>query len=121
MSSSAPPTKSSDREANTWAMMLHLSLLAGLAVPLLGFIAPVLIWQLKKDQFPILEEHGRNVVNWILSSIIYSVVGAILTFILIGFLILGAVFVCSIAFPIIGGIKAYDGVVWKYPLTINFL
>ncbi len=117
----ARPIKSTDREANTWAMILHLSLLAGLAVPMLGYIAPVLIWQLKKDQFPILDEHGRVVVNWILSSIIYTVVGFILTLAFIGFLVLAAVAVCSIAFPIIGGIKANDGIIWKYPLTINFL
>jgi uncharacterized Tic20 family protein len=103
------------------AMFLHLSLLAGMLVPLAGFILPILIWQLKKEEMPALDPHGKVVVNWIISSLIYAAVCGILVFVLIGIPMLLALFVLGTIFPIIGGIKANDGVVWKYPLSIAFL
>ena len=106
---------------NQWAMFLHLSLLAGFVVPLAGFVAPILIWQLKKEELPDLDDHGRVVVNWMLSQFIYMTVSAILILILIGVPLFIAVVVTGIVFPIVGGIKANDGEVWPYPLSITFL
>jgi uncharacterized Tic20 family protein len=103
-------------------MVLHLSLLAGYTVvPIVGLVAPILIWQIKKAEIPELDAHGRNVVNWIISSFIYWLVCAALTFIFIGVPLAIALYVAGIVFPIIGGIKANSGVVWKYPLTISII
>ena len=110
-----------DPQANQWAMILHLSLLGGYVVPLLGLIAPILIWQLKKDQFPILDEHGRNATNWIISSLIYGMISGVLVLVMVGFVLLFALAVVSIVFPVIAAIKANDGIVWKYPLAIRFV
>lgn len=112
----------SEKDLRTWAMVLHLSLLAGYTVvPLVGLIAPIVIWQIKKNEMPEIETHGRIVVNWIISSLIYSAIGVILTFILIGVPILIALYVLGIVFPIIGAIKANSGIAWKYPLSIHFV
>jgi hypothetical protein len=104
-----------------WAMILHLSLLAGSIVPLAGWVVPILIWQIKKTEMPALDPHGKVVVNWILSSLIYGAVSAILIFVLIGIPLLIVLALLGIIFPIIGAIKANDGVVWRYPLSIPFL
>jgi uncharacterized Tic20 family protein len=112
---------SGDLSANQWAMALHLSLLAGYAIPLAGFVVPVVIWQIKKDQFPIIDHHGRNAVNWMISSVLYLVLSFILAFVLIGiigFLLLGLL---AVACPIIAAVKASSGEVWKYPLAIEFV
>jgi uncharacterized Tic20 family protein len=61
------------------------------------------------------------VVNWLISSLIYFVVSLVLTIVLIGILGLVALGIMSIVFPIIGGIKANNGELWEYPLTIKFL
>lgn len=112
----------SDKDFRTWAMVLHLSLLAGYTVvPLVGLIAPIVIWQIKKNEMPAMDEHGKIVVNWIISSLIYSAIGFVLMFILIGVPILIALYVLGIVFPIIGAIKANSGIAWKYPLSINFI
>ena len=104
------------------AMFLHLSQLLGLILPFVGgIIAPILIWQLKKDEMPALDAHGKMVVNWIISSLIYWVVSGILAVVLIGFLGMIALFIMGIVFPIIGGIKANNGELFEYPLTIKFL
>lgn len=82
---------------------------------------PVLIWQLKKGEMPELDAHGKMVVNFIISMIIYSLISFVLTFVLIGIVGYIAVFFMGIVFPIIGGIKANSGELWKYPLVISII
>ena len=108
------------RETNQWAMYLHFSMLAGYLIPLAGLIAPIVIWQVKKDELPGIDEHGKNAVNWIISHLIYGFVFVILCIVLIGIPLLIALGVCSIAFPIVAGIKANSGEIWRYPLAIQF-
>ncbi len=115
----APVSK--DVQTRQWATFLHLSLLAGLLVPLAGLIVPIVIWQLKKEELPGLDVHGKVVTNWIISAIIYGIVSCLLIIVLIGIPLLLALLVVAIVFPIIGAIKANEGVVWKYPLSITFL
>lgn len=110
-----------DPNANTWAMILHFSQFAGYVVPIAGFLAPIVIWQLKKDDLPTLDAHGRNVTNWLITEFLFSILCTILFFVGIGFLGFLVLAVLSVIFPIIGGIKASQGEVWKYPLTIRFV
>ncbi len=110
-----------DRDTRNWAMILHLSLLSGLLVPMAGLVVPIVIYVLKKDELPGLVPHGRVVFNWMISALIYALVSLVLIFILVGFLTLFALVIASIIFPIIGGIKASEGELWPYPLSISFL
>lgn len=105
---------------NQWAMILHLSQLAGFLIPVAGFVAPIVIWQVKKDELPGIDKHGREVANWLISALIYTFVSCILILLLIGLPLLWALGVLGLVFPLIGGIKAYEGQFWKYPLTIPF-
>lgn len=104
-------------------MFLHLSQLAGLVVPGLGFAAPIVIWQINKDKFPELDAHGKMVTNWIISLLIYSVAASVLGAITcgIGLFVFIPIAVVAIIFPVLGGIRASEGVFWPYPLTIRFL
>lgn len=103
-----------------WAMFLHFSLLAGFVVPLGGLIIPIVIWQLKKDS-PEINAHGKQVVNWMISGVIYTAICIVLMLVIVGLPLLFILGVLAIVFPIIGGIKANNGELWKYPLTIRFL
>jgi uncharacterized Tic20 family protein len=107
--------------ARQWAVLLHLSQFAGYIVPLAGFAAPVIIWQLKKDELPGIDEHGRIVVNWIISEIIYGLVAGLLVILLIGIPLLVVLGVLGVIFPIIGAIKAGEGVAWKYPMSLTLV
>ncbi len=110
-----------ERETRQWALVLHLSVLAGHVAPLAGFVVPVLIWQLKKAELPGLDVHGKNVVNWIVSDIIYAVVSLVLCLVGIGIFLFIALAIVGLIFPIIAAIKANEGVAWKYPMAISFL
>jgi uncharacterized protein len=132
-----------DKQIRQWAMFLHFSLLASFVFPYGGLIAPVIIWQIKKDELPEINPHGKVVVNWIISTLIYGVVCFALAFIFIGLIVatstssytgmllfpnFGIIWILvlifgtlNIIFPIIGGIKANNGEVWKYPLSLHIL
>jgi uncharacterized protein len=119
---SPAPAGGGNLDAKQWAMFLHLSSLAGMIVVGVGFATPIVIWQIKKEQFPELNPHGMMVTNWIISLAIYYLVASIIgSLTCVGFLLLVPVSILAIVFPILGGLKARDGILWKYPLTITFL
>ena len=115
-----PVIQQSDKDTNTWALILHLSVLSGLIIPMAGLIVPVVIFILKKDQLPGLTPHGHVVFNWLISVLIYAVISIILLIIGIGALLLAVLAILSLVFPIIGAVKASEGQVWVYPLSIKF-
>lgn len=118
---SQPPMSLQTSEQKQWGMFLHLSQFLNFIIPFGGVIAPIVMWQIKKDEMPAIDAHGKMVTNWMISSFIYSIVSIPLMFIFIGFLTLFAVVVMGIVFPIIAAIKANNGELWEYPLTIKFL
>ena len=110
------------REQRMWAMLIHLSVLAGvILVPYAGWILPIVLWQIKKDDMPELDVHGRIVVNWLISCLIYTAICIPLCLVLIGVPLIILLFVLNIIFAVIGGIKANGGEAWHYPLSIRFL
>jgi uncharacterized Tic20 family protein len=90
-------------------------------LPVAGLLAPILIWQLKKGEMPELDDHGKMVVNFMISMLIYSLISFVLLFVFVGVLCYIALFIMGIVFPIIGGIKANHGELWKYPLVISII
>ncbi|MEL6320541.1 MAG: DUF4870 domain-containing protein [Cyanobacteria bacterium J06626_14] len=110
-----------DRQTRQWAMFLHLSQLAGYIVPVAGLVVPIVIWQMKKEEMPELDVHGKVVANWIISLLIYGAVCLVLTFVLIGVFLFAVLGIIAIVFPIIGAIKANEGQVWKYPFSLTLL
>jgi len=105
---------------NTFCMLLHLSQLSNFLVPLAGYVVPIVMWAIGKDKSPLVDQHGKVVLNWLISEFIYLLVSGLLCIVLIGFVILPVVIILGIVFPIIGAVKANDGTVWKYPLSIPF-
>ena len=108
-----------DSEARQWATFLHLSLLAGLLIPGAGFILPIVLWQVKKDELPGIDAHGKVVANWLVSSLIYGAICGLLCFVLIGLPLLAILGLLSFIFPIIGAIKANEGTLWTYPMSLR--
>jgi uncharacterized protein len=105
---------------NAWSMFMHFSQLCAFLVPLAGLLVPIVMWQVKKDESMVIDKHGRNIVNWIITWIIMIMICMVLWRIYIGIPLLGIVMVLGIVFPIIGGIKANNGEVWQYPFSIKF-
>lgn len=109
------------KNSRQWAMFMHFSVFAGYLIPLGGLVLPIILWQLKKDQSPEIDQHGKNIVNFLISMIIYVFVSSILLFVFIGVFLLLALSIAGIVLPIIAAIKANNGEVWKYPFTIQII
>jgi len=106
----------------TWAMFAHLSsFLFYTCIPLANIIAPLIIWQIKKEEMPFASDQGKECLNFQISMLIYIIISGILTLILIGFAFLVILCVMHIILPIIAAIKANEGVTYRYPLTMRFI
>jgi uncharacterized Tic20 family protein len=112
------PVKSPEEEERTWAMILHLSQFAYYVVPVAGIVAPIVIWQIKKDEFPSLDAHGKVVTNWLITAFVAFCICIPLMFVVIGIPLFIALTIAHVAFAAIGAIKAYSGEVWPYPCTL---
>jgi uncharacterized Tic20 family protein len=116
--------RETNRDARMWAMFCHLAGLAAflpLAPVLGGIIAPLIIWQIKKDDFKFVDEQGKEAVNFQISIVIYALVAGLLCFLCIGAFLLPAVCIFDVVFLLIAAVKANNGVHYRYPLTIRFI
>lgn len=104
-----------------FSMFMHLSQFAGVAVPLAGLVLPIVMWATNKEDSELVNEHGKNIINWMISLIIYFAIAIPLCFLFIGIPIVMLLAFFSILFPIIGTVKASNGQIYKYPLAIKFL
>lgn len=114
----------SNSDARMWGMFCHLGGLAGLlpVMPAIGsIIAPLIIWQIKKDQFPFVDEQGKEAVNFQISMLLYGLIAGVLICAGVGILLLPAVAVVDLVFLIIAAVKANNGEHYRYPLCIRFI
>ena len=108
-------------DERAFCMLLNLSQLAHV-VPSLGIILPVVMWITEKHRSPTIDAHGKNVLNWQISAVIYAGVASMLSLIIeLSLLNVGmALGVITLVFAILGAVKANEGKIWKYPLAIRF-
>jgi uncharacterized Tic20 family protein len=117
--------RETNRDARMWAMFCHLAALATFVIPAIGLvIGPLVVWMIKKEQYPFVDEQGKEAVNFQISMLIYVAVGALLVLACgIGFIVISVVGILDLVFMIIGAIKANDGYHYRYPypLSIRFI
>jgi uncharacterized Tic20 family protein len=127
-----PPSGTPSAEERQWAMFAHLSaLLGGLLTGAVGgwgcFLGPLVIWLIKKDTMPFVNDQAKEALNFAITlsiigfallmiTIMSLGIGAILTIPLLLFVGLGALILVIIA-----AVKANEGVAYRYPLTIRLV
>ena len=111
---------STQMDEKTWTILLHLSQFCGFLIPLAGLVVPIVLWQVKKNESQLIDQHGRIVANWLVTAFIAGIVFFMLSFLLIGIPLLILLGVLCIVFPIVGAIKANDGIAWPYPGSYRF-
>ncbi len=114
-----------NKDARTWAMLCHLAGLGWLIfwlVPVIGgVICPLILWQIKKDEYSFVDEHGKEAVNFQISMLLYWIVAVLLCFACIGAVLVPIVFVADIVLAIVAAIKAGEGHSYRYPFCIRFI
>ena len=103
------------------AMFTHLAALAGLVFPLGNIIGPLVLWLIKKDTMPFVNDQGKEALNFNITIALAWLVSLILLLIFIGYILMVALFVLWFVFLIIAAIKASEGEAYRYPFTIRFI
>lgn len=123
---SSPPSDGSgpsprDKNENTLGILCHLLALAGFAVPFGNILGPLILWLVKRADSPYLDAAGKEAVNFNISWAIYAAVAAFSIFALIGFILFPAVCIAWLIMVIVASIKASEGKLYRYPLTIRLI
>ena len=120
-SPTVPPAPSGSpeltNEQRTFALCAYL-------IPLVtnsNFIAPLIIWLLKKGEDPYIEKHAKESLNFQITFAIFAVISYVSIFLLLGMLLFPAVIITYIVFAIIGSVKAYKGEDYRIPICIRFI
>ena len=137
--------ESREQQVRTWSMLCHLAALAGFLFPVLVVLGPVIIWQIKKNELPEIDPHGKAAVNFQLTVFLINIVMSIIIFGILGFgfgwgmgifwrspfymfgggfglgMLLGLINLAAWILAVIAGLKANNGEFFKYPVSIPFI
>lgn len=110
------------RQDNQLLVITHLSQLITLVTGFGSLLLPLVLWLTQKEKVYQMDTHGKNIINFQLSLIVYCIICVPLILLfglgLIGFVVLGII---SIIFPIVNAIRASRGEAPTYPLSFNFI
>lgn len=110
------------REARKWAMLCHLSALVGLLGNGIGFlIGPLVVWLLKRHDDPLIDEQGKEAINFVLTMFLCLFVSLVLAFVLIGIPLLFVFGLWIVINPIVAAVKTSNGERYRYPVAIRFI
>ena len=127
------PVSGYSAEERQWAMFAHLSALvgglltAGWAASLGCFIGPLVIWMVKKETMPFVDDQGKEALNFNITVGIVFLALAALSVVTLGIGLIIAIpawIIIGLAWlvlTIIAGIKANEGVAYRYPFTLRLI
>ena len=109
------------KDERTWAMLCHFSTYIGFIFPFGNIIVPLIIWLSKREDLPLVEDQGREVLNFQISMTIYFIISGILCIILIGIPILIGLIIFNFIITIVAAISANDGKYYRYPINLKLI
>ncbi|WP_179020169.1 DUF4870 domain-containing protein [Winogradskyella forsetii] len=110
------------RTDNQLLVITHLSQLLTYLTGFGGLIVPLIIWATQKDQVERMDTHGKAILNFQLSILIYTLISIPLIIVFgLGILTLILIGILAFVMPIVNAIKAGNGELPSYPLSINFV
>jgi uncharacterized Tic20 family protein len=104
-----------------WAMFAHLAALAGYFIPVGNILGPLIVWMIKKDQMPFVDDQGKEALNFQISMSIYILISILAICIVIGIVTAIAFGIATLVYSIIAAMQANKGEYYRYPMTIRFI
>ena len=98
-----------------------MALLAHILGIVTGFIGPLVIWLIKKDQSAFVNDQAGEALNWQITIAIAGVVAGILTMVVIGAILFPVIAIVNLIFPIMGAIAANNGTMYRYPFALRLI
>jgi uncharacterized Tic20 family protein len=142
-----PAPQSSDER--TWGMFCHLAALAGfVGIPFGNIVGPLIVWLVKRNDYPFVDDQGKEALNFHISMLLYIAVliglaaalfwsaliwhgvsivppGAsdlvLLAVIVVAAVLAGIFWLLNVILIIVAAVRASNGVAYRYPLTIRFI
>lgn len=126
-------------DTRTWSMLCHLSALAGFIIPAGNVLGPLIVWQIKKNELPGIDEHGKASLNFQLTVLVVNIICGIVFAGTLGMsllwrppmqalgaglgigLLLLVVNLLSWILAIVAGLRANNGGFYRYPFAIRFI
>lgn len=115
------PPEAHSRDSRMWGMFCHLSAFAGYVFPFGNIVGPLVIWLLKKDQMPFVDDQGKEALNFQITMTIAAIVSTILIVAMIGAFLLMAVAIANIVFIVVATVQANAGVPYRYPFCLRLI
>ena len=127
-----PPLSAPTAEERQWAMFAHLSaLLGGLVTGWIGgwgwFLGPLIIWLMKKDTMPFVNDQAKEALNFNITVGIIFVILTILGVVTLGvgflvaFPLMIIVGIAALVFIILAAIKSNEGIAYRYPFALRLV
>lgn len=123
-----PLTGVPSQEERQWALFAHLSSLSGIFTGGVGnIVGPLVIWLLKRETMPFVNDQGKEALNFNITLLIAGVALLLLTMVTFGFgviltapagVILG---IAWLVLTIMATIKANNGESYRYPFTLRLI
>ena len=114
-----PPPPYSGIDDRAYVVIMHLSQFVT------AIIIPLVMWVVGRYRSNAIDQHGKNIINFWLSYLIYAIASVLLMFTIIGIpFAIALLIILAILVPIliiIATIKAANGEAWRYPFTIEFI
>lgn len=104
-------------DEKTVALLSHILTL----VPGVGFLAPLIIYLIKKNESPYVAYHSRESLNFQITLFFAYLISGVLCLILIGFLMLMVVGIAHLVLVIIATVRASEGNLYRYPVNIRLV
>jgi len=125
-----PAAIAPSRDERQWAMLCHLSAMLMYCTVIGGFIAPFVIWILKRDEMPFVADQGRETLNFQITALLVMMFGGMLMvtggvlaililplgLVVIGGALIGATLLFHFIVTIIATVKVSEGVLYRYPV-----
>ena len=99
----------------------NIAMLAHLLTFVAPFLAPLIIYVLKKNDSQFIAAHAKESLNFHLTLIVIFIISMILILVLIGILLLCLIGLATTVLVIVASIRASEGRLYKYPFTIQFV
>ena len=118
----APATETTP-EQRTWGMLCHLAALSGfIGLPLGWILGPLIVWLIKKDTMPFVNDQGKESMNFGISVVIAAfVLSPTICLAGLGIILLIALGITAIIMVIIASVNANQGRWYRYPYAMRLI
>lgn len=115
------PDKGLSKDERTMGMLAHLSSLAGYVIPFGNIIGPLVVWLIKREEMPFVDDQGKEALNFQITVMLAVIACFALFFLILPLLLIPVIGIVDLVFTVIAAVKANEGEHYRYPMTLRLI